>query len=230
MVSTNSKPHLVLFDVDGTLTDTHDVSSAAYLRSAKKHFSLEAINPNWNEYKSSTATGIAQEITQKQWGRAPLEDELKGIREDVLSAVKEASIGGVPGSVEIIEYLLKSDHYAVGIATGNFRCVVEHTLSGIGIPKNIPLATADEHLERTGIITLCAEKARARANVQSFRAITYIGDGAWDYRAAQSLGHDFIGVGPCPRMGSMAGGRRVADFTNREAFIGLLKTKQSALI
>ena len=225
MVNTRRKPHLVLFDVDGTLTDTHDVASTAYLHSAKKHFSLDASDLDWGQYTSSTATGIAQEITQKKWGRAPLEDELKGIKEDVLNAVKGASIKAIPGSVEIIKYLLSDNNYAVGIATGNFRCVIEHTLREIGIPEGIPLSTADEHIDRAGIIALSTEKARTHANIQSFCAITYIGDGAWDYRAAQSLGHDFVGIGSCPKMGSMTGSRRVMDFTNREALLSLLKLR-----
>lgn len=208
----SSKPHLVLFDVDGTLTDTHEVASSAYLRSAKKHFSLEATDLDWGQYTNSTATGIAQEITQKKWGRNPLESELGGIKEDVLNAVKGASIKAIPGSVETIKHLLNDCHYAVGIATGNFRCVVEHTLGEIGLPEGIPLATADEHIDRAGIITLSIEKARTSADIQSFSAITYIGDGAWDYRAAQSLGHGFIGVGSCPRMGAMAGERKIPDF------------------
>ena len=224
----SSKPHLVLFDVDGTLTDTHEVASSAYLRSAKKHFSLEATDLDWGQYTSSTATGIAQEITQKKWGRKPLENELKGIKEDVLNAVKGASTKAIPGSVETIKHLLNDCHYAVGIATGNFRCVVEHTLNEIGLPEGIPLATADEHIDRAGIITLSIEKAHAClndtfSNIQSFSAITYIGDGIWDYRAALSLGHDFIGVGSCPKMGGMAGERRVVDFTNCKTFLSLLK-------
>ncbi len=140
-----------------------------------------------------------------------------------MNAVEKARIDAIPGSIELIEHLIESEDYAVGIATGNFHCVALHTLNKMGLTKDIPLATADEHTDRSGIIALAAEKTRVHANVASFRAITYVGDGAWDYRAAQSLGHDFIGIGPCPKMSAIVGERRVLDFTDIDKITDLLR-------
>jgi phosphoglycolate phosphatase-like HAD superfamily hydrolase len=223
MIPYNERPHLVLFDIDGTLADTHHVASQAYLRAAQQCFSIDPLDVDWGTYTSSTATGIAREITQNKWGRTPLKKELDTLRKAVFKAVKNTRIDAIPGSVPLIERLLKDNNYAVGIATGNFLSIAEHTLKRIGIPNIIPLATADEHPEREGIITLAAQKALSHTQASSFRAITYVGDGAWDCRAAYALGHDFIGIGSCTRMQAVVGQRYVHDFLDHTAFMKLLK-------
>ena len=38
-------------------------------------------------------------------------------------------------------------------------------------------------------------RALSYYHVAAFRSISYVGDGVWDVRAAQSLGYKFVGIG-----------------------------------
>ena len=98
----------------------------------------------------------------------------------------------IPGARELLRALRASPAHAVAMATGGWRQSAEFKLSSAGIHfEDIPLATSNDHHERTAIM----EIALARLG-SGFESVTYYGDGPWDREAAVQLGWQFVAVGP----------------------------------
>jgi phosphoglycolate phosphatase-like HAD superfamily hydrolase len=100
----------------------------------------------------------------------------------------------IPGAKNIIPLLIK-EGFAIGIATGCWLDSAMFKLEKVGIQiNNIPICSADNHIERVNIIKQCITDCSLFYNKDTFSAITYIGDGSWDLLAAKNLGIDFLGI------------------------------------
>ena len=79
--------NLIIFDVDGTLTDTVCVDSDILLDAFVGYLGIEKLNDNWDEYKYSTDSGFVLEIFEKHIGRGPDANEIRKIKEDFFSSL-----------------------------------------------------------------------------------------------------------------------------------------------
>ncbi len=68
--------HLVMFDIDGTLTATGDVDGRCYAQAVAEALGIDGFDPVWGNYKYVTDSGIASEIIENQFGRMALSSEL----------------------------------------------------------------------------------------------------------------------------------------------------------
>lgn len=190
--------HLVMFDIDGTLADTFDLDSTLYPIAVNSELGI-SIHDNWNSYKHVTDSGILNEILEHC--------AISGDTAEIHNAVKRkfhtlmknhlsenpGKIREVPGARSLIELLSRRTDMSVAFATGGWRETAILKLQSIGIDvSDINIATASDALERTRIMQI-AEK-RAVPNVVPAKK-TYFGDAAWDQRACQELGYDFVAVG-----------------------------------
>ena len=84
----------------------------------------------------------------------------------------------------------------VAIATGCWKQSALIKLQHIDFPyMNLPIATADDHIERCEIINIAIKRSKQHYCNNSYGQVIYVGDREWDYRAAQELGIGFIGIG-----------------------------------
>src|SRR5258706_15574337 len=60
-------PRLIMFDIDGTLTETDDVDTRCYIQAMSEHLGV-AIDSDWSRYRHVTDSGIAAELFEK-YGR-----------------------------------------------------------------------------------------------------------------------------------------------------------------
>ena len=61
--------HLVMFDVDGTLTQSMDADGRCYAQAMAEHLGME-IDTDWSTYRHATDPGIAHELFARA-GRPP---------------------------------------------------------------------------------------------------------------------------------------------------------------
>jgi hypothetical protein len=54
--------HLVMFDIDGTLTETMKVDEECFVRSFKDVFDFADIDTDWSHYPRTTDSGIFDDI------------------------------------------------------------------------------------------------------------------------------------------------------------------------
>ena len=67
---------LVVFDIDGTLTDTMGVDATCFVRALSEVCGFSDIDADWSRYKHATDAGIFNEIFQPRVGRLPTADEI----------------------------------------------------------------------------------------------------------------------------------------------------------
>jgi len=193
---------LIIFDIDGTLTDTVCMDADIFFNTFMKYLGIEQLNNNWDEYRYSTDSGLALELFEKHIGRAPIDKELYGIKEDFFRALlnkieqEPACCTSIPGAEFLLQQILQTKHWDTAIATGGWQKSALMKLRHAKIDhQGTPIATGDDHIERHEIIKIAIERAKQHYSKNSYDRIIYVGDREWDYKAAQYLGIGFIGMG-----------------------------------
>jgi phosphoglycolate phosphatase-like HAD superfamily hydrolase len=190
---------LVMFDIDGTLTETFAVDSDCYLQALAKVRGFEAVSPDWASYRHTTDSGILDEIYRTRLGRPPRGDEIEAVRHLFVRLLEQAAratpnaFAAVPGGGRFIE-LLRARGYAVALASGGWEESARLKLHCAGLKlEEIPAAFADDALSRCEIMLGAEKRAAAKYGVTRFDEVTYVGDASWDAKASQELDYRFVG-------------------------------------
>jgi phosphoglycolate phosphatase-like HAD superfamily hydrolase len=193
--------NLVMFDIDGTLTQTLAIDAACYAEAVTEVSCLAAISTDWAAYRHTTDSGILDEIYSAQLGRPPRRDEVETIRELFVRKLRDAifsspkSFAAVTGAGMLIESLL-AEGIAVSLASGGWRESARLKLATAQLRlDDLPAAFADAALARVEIMSCSYRRACAAHGVAGFDEVVYVGDGVWDAKASRHLSYKFIGVG-----------------------------------
>lgn len=192
--------HVVLLDVDGTLTNTNHIDEICLTAALETCLDLPGLSRDWSTYEHSTDSGIADEVIRRVHSEPP--DQVYGeIEREYMTSLRLAFSKNpehflpMPGARMIMSDLLWKG-YAVGIATGCWRDSAAFKLHAAGIGHaTIPMSTADHHIDRRNILMHGIQKCRERYVIEHVDSVTYVGDGVWDVRSANALGINFVGVG-----------------------------------
>lgn len=189
---------LVIFDIDGTLTNTNHVDSICF---EKAILDTLPIDTNWANYKYSTDWGIVTEIIQTRLNRPPTSKQIETIRDKFVKNLEakfaEDSLLCVPidGSQRIFENI-SALGWDTAIATGGWEKSAILKLKTAQIQyQNSPIAHSDDHFEREKIISIAINRAEQFYKKPSYGKVIYIGDRVWDKKAANNLTIGFIGIG-----------------------------------
>lgn len=190
---------LIIFDIDGTLTNTKKVDDSCFKSSFKETFGIDIESQDWEDLKNVTDWGITEEIILKERGRVPTAKEYKSLTAnfvDKLSieiAKDPAQFNAVKGAAQFL-YHLRQRSYKISIATGGWRLSAEMKLKASGLDvKEIPFATSNDDKTREEIIKRAILLSEIKYN-RKFQRLVYFGDGVWDYTISRKLGLQFIGV------------------------------------
>ncbi len=194
--------NLVIFDIDGTLTQTGGVDLNAFTQAFIEYFEVDKINNNWAEYCYSTDSGIAMELFEKYLYRKPSVEEMQAIKNKFFDLLElqirnnNSHCRPLLGAQTIFGRIAALSNWDIAIATGCWRGSALIKLRHAGLPyHNIPLGCADDDMERYEIINIATQRAKKHYQQEQYKTIVYVGDRFWDYRASQKLGINFIGVG-----------------------------------
>src|ERR1700731_3687362 len=100
--------HLVVFDIDGTLTDTNLVDAECYWRVVSEVLRLSEERPDWSDFHHVTDVGIAAELCVRHLGRQLSSPEIEAIGSrlaallDAALARKDSVANQIQGSAEIL--------------------------------------------------------------------------------------------------------------------------------
>jgi phosphoglycolate phosphatase-like HAD superfamily hydrolase len=217
--------NLVVFDVDGTLTETIGVDGECFVRSMAEVFGFEDVNTDWSSYRHATDSGILLEVHQMRTGRGPLVSEVIRFRKHFVTrltqAWHESPFAAVPGAAECISALSESEGYRVALATGGWRDSARLKMASAGMCyDDHPSASADDSIERETIISIARQRAIERHG--EFERVVYVGDGVWDARACRNLELPFIGIGTgeqAKRLRQEGAAHVLPDFGDRDLFL-----------
>jgi phosphoglycolate phosphatase-like HAD superfamily hydrolase len=192
------KKHLAVFDIDGTLTQSVGVHQSAYLHALKLSGFTE-IDTNWGNYPHHTDTAIFKQIFELQSGM-PMsgEDVTKFealLHEAICGEVAGQAINEVEGACAFLQSLLKHSEFHVVFATGSLKKPARFKLLQAGIPAAQELiVAANQFVSREEVVNEAIRTAQSFYNVPEFERVVSFGDGLWDWKTAQNLGLEFVGI------------------------------------
>jgi hypothetical protein len=128
--------HLVVFDIDGTLTNTNLEDGECYWRALCELLGFSSEQPQWSEFRHVTDVGIASELCERHLHRQLTSVDVEALSFRLATLLEVALVDKnprayqIPGSGEILSILGKSFDFAVALATcdvtklGPFRPLV----------------------------------------------------------------------------------------------------------
>ena len=220
--------NLVVFDIDGTLTETTQVDDQCFVQSFVDELEITDLDTNWSQYPTVCDSGITQHIFRTHLGRMPSAIEIVRLQRRFVSLLEHAYerepqfFTEVPGAGAAVQSLRQHPDWAVAIATGGWQVSALFKLNKAGIRvEGLPAAFADHGVTREVILAAAMVMARHTYQQQHFARIVYIGDGVWDVRTARRLNLDFVGVAKGEREAALrAEGARaiMRDFKDFDQF------------
>lgn len=216
---------LVMFDMDGTLTDGFSLEENCYVLAIEQALGLENVVTDWESYTHTSSSFCLQEIVRVTRGHPPTPAESAAVQRrmialmDEIHARKGRRTQEIPGAADCVR-ALQAAGYAVAIASGDWEATARHKLTSARIPfADLPAAFCDCAHARTEIMTTALRRAAETYACESFERIVYVGDGAWDVRACRDLGWPLIGVGHgahAHRLRALGTTHVIADYSSLE--------------
>ena len=149
----------IIFDIDGTLLQSATVDDELYRAAVNDVLGPVRFRASLHAYDYVTDTGILSQIFADNdipQATEPM-DEIRARFVDRLRSHIEGAgpFAEVPGAKKLLNKLRQSATHAVAIATGGWRESAELKLQSAGFDyADIPLATANDHYERTAIMRI----------------------------------------------------------------------------
>ena len=194
--------NLVIFDIDGTLTNTSSIDASCFVRAFAISFGVSGIDTDWQKYPHPTDSGIALQVFHDKLGRTPSPDDLLKLQQCFVRLLTKhcmedsARFDAIRGAADSLRRLRKEANWRVAIASGCWRESAKLKLRAAGIETpDIPAAFSDDGVAREDILRLTIARALAHYRQARFVRIVSVGDGLWDVCAARNLGLAFVGIG-----------------------------------
>jgi len=218
--------HLVMFDIDGTLTETMKVDEECFVSSFEDVFGFADIDADWSHYPRTTDSGIFHDVFTARTGRSPTGEEVSRFRQHFIGLLAAASsqvpFGAVAGADRLLSRLMSGGAHRVSLATGGWRDSARLKMASAGMCfDHHPAASADDAFDRESIMRISMPRAVERYDAP-FASTVYVGDGVWDARACRALGIPFIGIASgvrAERLASEGAVRVFQDFSEDDVFL-----------
>jgi phosphoglycolate phosphatase-like HAD superfamily hydrolase len=221
----------ILFDVDGTLTDTMEVDTRCFLQAFVDVCGFADVDPDWSRYRNATDAGIFQEVFASRRGRGPTVCETEEFREHLValfrSAALKESFAAIRGAAALLVRLTERGEDRIGLATGCWSDAARVKMASAGFCyDDYPSASADDAPDRETIVRTAAQRTAGETDEEWNHAI-YVGDGVWDVKTSRLLGIPFLGIGVGAQREKLiaAGASEVLpDFSDIDRFLFVLRT------
>ncbi len=222
---------LVMFDMDGTLTDSFSLDENCYVLAIQQALGLENVITAWDTYTHTSSSYCLQEIVRASRGTAPTPDESRAVQTRMIEIMSEIQrtrsrhTREIPGAAAALQHL-RNHHVAVAIASGDWEMTARHKLTSAGIPfEDLPHAFCDCSHARTEIMRTALQRAQQHYGRASFDRIVYVGDAAWDVSACFDLGWPLVAIGTgahADRLRSLGASHVLPDYNDLPAFLAAL--------
>ena len=215
---------LVMFDIDGTLTDTHDTDANGFVDAVREELNITGIDTNWAGYPQATSEGVLDEIVRRATGHAVTVDESRAVQRRLAAKLRPGFIREIPGAGAFVRRLTEAG-FAVALASGDWELTARLKLAGAGIPADgLPAAFCDSSSDRTEIMRLSLRLSLGRHRREKFDRVVYFGDGSWDARACRQLCWPFVGVetDESDRLRTHGADQVIKDYCDIDAVLGAI--------
>ncbi|MFL6543619.1 MAG: HAD family hydrolase, partial [Candidatus Udaeobacter sp.] len=128
---------LVMFDIDGTLTQTFQADEACFVQALREVFGFTGINTDWACYPHCSDSGILEALFQLGLGRSPLPTEISTFQAHFVSLLTAATVvqpfNPIAGARDFLSNLTSSSAFAVSLASGAWECSARFKLASAGL-------------------------------------------------------------------------------------------------
>lgn len=190
-----TKKNLLVFDIDGTLTDTVAIHQQAFIQ-ALQALDIQSFNAAFGTYQHHTDSHIAKVIYESAMGQPFTPSLLERFEATLYEEIEQATIKEIKGGKKLVEKLEQHPDFGICFATGSLYKPALLKLERVGIAFDpLQLVASNQIEERENIVTQAINNAKTHYQTSHFDRIISIGDGLWDLITAQNLNLDFIGIG-----------------------------------
>ncbi|MCI0707270.1 MAG: HAD hydrolase-like protein [Ignavibacteriae bacterium] len=200
--------NLVIFDIDGTLTDTTFVDHECYEQTLFDRFGIRQFPSDVNHFQHYTDPAILSQIYEERFGSTLAQEELERVRLHYTALLRATAkiwpqlFLEIPGASSLLGYLRHETDWKIAIGTGSWSESARLKLDSAKIEfRDLPLATADDGMTREEIMKAAVRRALRAYRADSFSHITIVGDGVWDLRTARNMNYGFVGIASGSRAG-----------------------------
>jgi len=193
---------LVVFDIDGTLTNTYYGDDMCFFDAMNEVLQTNVRQLNWQSCPHRTDSAYIDFIFRLAIDRPPYQNELEKVQQLFHQKLQTKYLErpelfeAVPGAAGFFHHLKNRSDVHLGIATGGWKFAGAFKLDIIELDySNVPFHGSDTHYSKEHFTREVIQDACKQANVSSFNEVYYIGDRDYDLLAAQKLGAHFIGMG-----------------------------------
>lgn len=192
----------IIFDIDGTLTNTTKVNDKCFIQAFKSTFDIDISSYNWSSFKDVTDLGISEAIIYKNWRRKPSKQDLKKLEGNFIQLLKnelvkdKTQFDEIKGARAFIDRLIKRNDTLVGIVSGAWERSATLKLNAIGIePSEFAFSNSSRFQRREAILTDTISQLFKMTH-KPIDKIIYFGDETWDFLTCLKLRIEFIGIDP----------------------------------
>lgn len=220
----------IIFDIDGTLTNTKGIDDHCFITSFKNVFDLDIRNEDWSKLKNVTDWGITEEIILREFSRQPTTEEFDLMLNEHVCQLTEAKstdpdqFAIVEEADDFLEIMRQHPDFAVGIATGAWEKSARLKLGSFELDfDEIAFSNSSKFKSRDEITNdVIAQLSTKNGEPEE---VIYFGDGEWDLRTCQKLGIRFIGI-DCNTDGKLKalGVENIfKDYLDQDSIISIIK-------
>jgi phosphoglycolate phosphatase-like HAD superfamily hydrolase len=192
---------LLIFDIDGTLTDTKEVDDFCFLSVFQDEYKVEMSKVDWTTFTNVTDSGLFFDLYSSVFNKSPTENEKLNFQTkffiylDRQLQTATDKFKGVNGAANFVKHCSEREEYKIAFATGGWEYSAKLKLQAASIYyKNIPLSNCNYFYRRQDILMEAIEQSKQHYKTKEFDSVIYFGDGEWDYKTTCELQIPFIGV------------------------------------
>lgn len=189
------KSAIVVFDIDGTLTDSVGVHQDAFAETLES-FGFPDLNTDWASYRHHTDSGIFAEAWERAGfaGAADVTALEARFTPRFHAAAARRPIAEISGAAGLLS-ALEDTPWAVAFATGSLADAARAKLAVTGCDADTAiLVTASEFHTREAIVAAAVDRVRQAHGIEPGGRVVSVGDGLWDLTTARALRLAFIGI------------------------------------
>ena len=186
----------VLFDIDGTLLDTHGFGREAFIRGLA-HVTGARDELDYVSFAGNTDRNVLDQVMAHRnlrLAEADIQRIFARIAAELRELLQANPSREIAGARRFLKHLA-AEGTALGLVTGNIRACAYLKLGSVGFDRYFGFGGfGDEHAERAKIAQAALAAAQAAGIDVVAGAICLVGDTPYDVAAGRAVGIPVIGV------------------------------------